>query len=157
MPPGHLLLQAGVQLEWLSGGLIAAGMHEVVVTQATREAVRAAAARHGLPPPRGLADAPPPEAEAEAEAGAAAPPPSGPAPLWRVSSTLFAHVASDTELAPLLGALPQELLEAAPELGPIAAAHDAAAAARAYPPTTAGEQVLAELRGIALAEPARAE
>ena len=32
MPPGHILIQAAHQLEWLTGGLITAGMHEVVVT-----------------------------------------------------------------------------------------------------------------------------
>lgn len=32
MPSGHILIQAAHQLEWLTGGLITAGMHEVVVT-----------------------------------------------------------------------------------------------------------------------------
>ena len=29
IPPGCLLLQAGKQLEWLTGGYVKAGMHEV--------------------------------------------------------------------------------------------------------------------------------
>lgn len=29
IPPGCLLCQAGKQLEWLTGGYVAAGMHEV--------------------------------------------------------------------------------------------------------------------------------
>jgi isopenicillin N synthase-like dioxygenase len=33
MPPGHILIQVGQQLEWITGGLLTAGMHEVVVTQ----------------------------------------------------------------------------------------------------------------------------
>lgn len=33
MPPQHLLIQAGQQLEWLTGGLVKAGLHEVVVTE----------------------------------------------------------------------------------------------------------------------------
>lgn len=33
MPQGHILIQAGHQLEWLTGGLITAGMHEVIVTK----------------------------------------------------------------------------------------------------------------------------
>ncbi|GIL51392.1 hypothetical protein Vafri_7399 [Volvox africanus] len=42
IPPGCLLMQAGKQLEWLTGGYIMAGMHEVVVTEATLAAVEAA-------------------------------------------------------------------------------------------------------------------
>lgn len=33
MPPGHILIQVGQQLEWITGGLLTAGMHEVVVTK----------------------------------------------------------------------------------------------------------------------------
>ncbi len=72
IPPGCLLLQAGLQLERLTGGAVAAGRHEVIVTQAALDAVRAAAA-----------------------AG------EGPARAWRVSSTVFGHAASDAVLAPL--------------------------------------------------------
>ena len=50
------------------------------------------------------------------------------------ASGLFAHVASDKILQPL---------------GPFAAEPDAAS----YPPTTAGEQVMAILKKIALATP----
>lgn len=52
-------------------------------------------------------------------------------PPWRISSTLFAHVASGLPLAPL---------------PPFAARREAAA----YPPITAGEQVLAALTKIQL-------
>ncbi|KAF8056110.1 DEGP9 [Scenedesmus sp. PABB004] len=94
VPEGCLLLQAGQQLEWLTGGAVAAGMHEVVVGDATLAAV-AEARRAGRS-------------------------------LWRVSSTLFAHVASDA------------LLE------PIGHFHDAAAAAgrlaRYSPAKPAGQQ-----------------
>ena len=62
VPPGCLIIQAGKQLEWLTGGEILAGFHEVVVTQDTRQAVE--------------------RARAEGR------------PLWRVSSTVFTHVAS---------------------------------------------------------------
>ncbi|GIL75494.1 hypothetical protein Vretimale_8128 [Volvox reticuliferus] len=44
IPPGCLLMQAGKQLEWLTGGYIMAGMHEVVVTETTLAAVEAARA-----------------------------------------------------------------------------------------------------------------
>ncbi|GLC43943.1 hypothetical protein PLESTB_000212400 [Pleodorina starrii] len=44
IPAGCLLMQAGKQLEWLTGGHIRAGMHEVVVTEATLAAVEAARA-----------------------------------------------------------------------------------------------------------------
>ena len=51
--------------------------------------------------------------------------------MWRISSTLFAHINSDQMLRPL-GAFATE------------------AGAAAYPPTTAGEQVVAELASINL-------
>jgi isopenicillin N synthase-like dioxygenase len=100
VPPGCLLLQAGRQLEWLTGGHVRAGWHEVVVTEATSEAVaRASAAGHSL---------------------------------WRVSSTVFSHVASAQVLRPLgrFGEQP--------------------GAAQAYPPTEAGVQVQRELEAISL-------
>ena len=101
VPPGCLLLQAGRQLEHLTGGHVRAGWHEVVVTEAT-EAAAAAARAAGRP-------------------------------LWRVSSTVFAHVASAAALRPL---------------GRFAAR---AGAAEAYPPMAAGEQVRRELEAIRLA------
>ena len=57
-------------------------------------------------------------------------------PKWRVSSTLFAHAASDRLLEPL---------------GPF---HTEAAAA-AYPPIRAGEQVMEVLRRVSLSRTAR--
>jgi isopenicillin N synthase-like dioxygenase len=33
VPEGHLLLQAGKQLEWFTGGHIKAGFHEVIYTE----------------------------------------------------------------------------------------------------------------------------
>ena len=69
MPEGCLLLQAGAQLEWLTGGAIKAGMHEVVVTPKTVDAAK--------------------KAQEEGRS------------LWRVSSTVFGHLASDEILEPL--------------------------------------------------------
>jgi len=69
VPKGCLLLQAGKQLEWITGGVITAGFHEVVVNEDTLKAC-----------------------EVAKEAGR---------PLWRVSSTLFSHIASDQVLKPL--------------------------------------------------------
>ena len=54
-------------------------------------------------------------------------------PPWRISSTLFSHVASARELRPL------------------GAFADAASLA-AYPPITAGEQVMSVLKKIKLAD-----
>lgn len=45
VPEGCLLIQAAKQLEWLTGGLIRAGMHEVVVDNNTLEAVERQKAR----------------------------------------------------------------------------------------------------------------
>mmetsp|Transcript_13059 Transcript_13059/g.27551 ORF Transcript_13059/g.27551 Transcript_13059/m.27551 type:complete len:366 (+) Transcript_13059:133-1230(+) len=69
MPEGCLLLQAGKQLEWLTGGEIMAGMHEVIISDKTKEAA----------------------AKAKEDGRS----------LWRVSSTVFGHIASDATLEPL--------------------------------------------------------
>lgn len=72
IPPGrHLLVQAGKQLEHLSGGLIKAGFHEVVVNEKTQAVI---AAHKAAAPDR---------------------------PVIRISSTFFWHLASDVDLAPL--------------------------------------------------------
>lgn len=99
MPEGCLLIQAGKQFEWLTGGHVLAGFHEVVVSQATLDAV----------------------AKAKAEKRS----------CWRVSSTLFSHIASDAVLQPL-GKF------ATPE------------AVAKYPPIKTGNQVQEELNLIKL-------
>jgi isopenicillin N synthase-like dioxygenase len=102
IPPGCLLAQAGKQAEYLTGGTVLAGFHEVVVTPGTAAAI--AAAR---------------------DAGRS---------LWRISSTLFSHIASDVVLEPV-GAL----------------GADAAVRAQ-YPPILTGDHVKAELAAINLGE-----
>ncbi|CAL1695201.1 unnamed protein product [Somion occarium] len=67
----YLLVQAGKQLEHLSGGLIKAGFHEVVVNDATLEAVERRKTQY---PDR---------------------------PLIRISSTFFWHLSSDYDLVPI--------------------------------------------------------
>ncbi|TBU34661.1 Clavaminate synthase-like protein [Dichomitus squalens] len=67
----YLLVQAGKQLEHLSGGLVKAGYHEVVVNDATLQAIERRKAEH---PDR---------------------------PLIRISSTFFWHLSSDYDLAPI--------------------------------------------------------
>jgi len=101
VPPKCLLLQAGKQFEWLTGGHVLAGFHEVVVVDATLAAIEKAKAENRS--------------------------------LWRISSTLFAHIASDDELKPL---------------GKFAELETA----KNYPPTPTGDQVMAELRTIKLGE-----
>ncbi|KAF4573211.1 hypothetical protein EYR36_007721 [Pleurotus pulmonarius] len=73
LPPTgrYLLVQAGKQLEHLSGGLIKAGFHEVVVNDATLKVIEQRKTTH---PDR---------------------------PLIRISSTFFWHLSSDYDLAPL--------------------------------------------------------
>ena len=100
VPPGCLLVQAGKQLEHLTGGHVLAGMHEVLVSSATAAAAARARAHDRS--------------------------------LWRISSTLFAHIAADETLAPL------------------GAFADAPGAARAYPPILCGDHVQAELAAINL-------
>ncbi|KAI1407662.1 Clavaminate synthase-like protein [Hypoxylon sp. FL1857] len=67
----YLLVQAGKQLEHLTGGLVKAGYHEVVINDATLKTV---AARKRDFPDR---------------------------PLVRISSTFFWHLSSDYDLAPI--------------------------------------------------------
>jgi isopenicillin N synthase-like dioxygenase len=101
VPDGCLLLQAGKQFEWLTGGHVLAGFHEVVVNEA------AIAAK-----------------EAAQVAGRS---------LWRISSTLFGHIASKESLEPV-------------------AHFKNEPTAQNYPKITAGEQVLDELKAISLAQ-----
>jgi hypothetical protein len=75
VPEGCLLVQAGKQLEHVTGGRVLAGWHEVI---ATEQALEMAKERLG---------------GGEASCG-----PAG----WRVSSTLFSHARSDSTLRPLL-------------------------------------------------------
>ncbi|KAI0427251.1 hypothetical protein F5Y09DRAFT_37898 [Xylaria sp. FL1042] len=72
IPPGqNLLVQAGKQLEHITGGLVKAGFHEVVVNDATLATI---AKRREEFPER---------------------------PLVRISSTFFYHLASDFDLVPI--------------------------------------------------------
>jgi isopenicillin N synthase-like dioxygenase len=100
VPDGCLLLQAGKQLEWVTGGEITAGFHEVVISKETVEAIE--------------------RAKREKK------------PIWRVSSTLFSHVASDEMLKPF-------------------GHFDSEEARKNFPPTLAGHQVEEELKMIKLA------
>jgi len=100
VPDGCLLIQAGKQMEWLTGGALTAGFHEVVVTPETLVAIEKAKAENRS--------------------------------LWRVSSTLFSHIASDKELRPLHHFANAESLAA-------------------YAPILAGHQVEEELKQIQLA------
>lgn len=118
VPPGCLLVQAGRQVEHLTGGRVRRGMHEVVVTPATVAAVRAKRAAAAAAADGATADG-------DRKGQGASPP-----PVWRVSSTLFAHVASDAVVAPL---------------------GDVVEGEAAYPPMRAGDMVAEELRAINLA------
>ncbi|KAG6901815.1 hypothetical protein C0995_007614 [Termitomyces sp. Mi166 len=72
IPEGnYLLVQAGKQLEHITGGLIKAGFHEVVVNEKTLSTI---ATRKAQYPDR---------------------------PLIRISSTFFWHLSSDFDLAPI--------------------------------------------------------
>jgi len=72
VPKGrYLLVQAGKQLEHLTGGVVKAGLHEVVVNSSTIETIQFRKETH---PDR---------------------------PLIRISSTFFWHLSSDYDLAPI--------------------------------------------------------
>lgn len=99
VPDGCLLVQAGKQIEYLTGGHVKAGFHEVVVNENTMEVIK--------------------RRKQEGK------------PLWRVSSTLFGHIASDQTLEPLGRFNTPEAVEV-------------------YPPVYAGDQVQNELKLIKL-------
>lgn len=101
VPDGCLLVQAGQQLEYLTGGHVKAGYHEVVLSDAAQNA--ASRAR---------------------QAGES---------LWRISSTVFAHINSDCILEPVLQGGEEE--EEKGEQQP-------------YPPVQAGAFVAAELEKL---------
>lgn len=99
IPDGCLLVQAGKQMEYLTGGAIEAGFHEVIISNDTLKTI---------------------ELKTEKKES-----------LWRVSSTLFSHTASDMLLQPL---------------GKYATAESCAK----YPPILAGDQVRLELAHLNL-------
>jgi len=108
IPPGnYLLVQAGKQLEYATGGLIKAGFHEVTVNEKTIETIEKRKRDH---PDR---------------------------PLVRISSTLFWHLNSDFDLAPVpaLAERAQQVRDEQAKLG-----RDEGAAA-SYPPIKVGHQV----------------
>lgn len=100
VPEGCLLLQAGRQMAYLTGGDIVEGMHEVVCTEETVQAIKRRQ--------------------------------SSGRPLWRVSSTVFTHLAPNVMLEPICGRM------------------DAAE----YKPVRVSEYVANELKQIALAKAA---
>eukprot|EP00299_Pterocystis_sp_00344_P003398 c1401_g1_i1.p1 GENE.c1401_g1_i1~~c1401_g1_i1.p1 ORF type:complete len:347 (+),score=67.87 c1401_g1_i1:30-1070(+) len=100
VPDGCLLIQAGKELEWLTGGHIQAGYHEVIILESTLEKIAARRASNQS--------------------------------LWRISSTLFSHIASDQVLYPL---------------DPFRSSETESL----YPPTKAGKYVNDELATIKLA------
>ena len=74
IPPGCLLLQAGIMLEHLTGGYIQAGYHEVMYSEGTKIVVD--------------------KKLKENEEGADH-------ILWRISSTLFSHLRYNVDLTPI--------------------------------------------------------
>jgi isopenicillin N synthase-like dioxygenase len=94
VPDGYLLVQAGQQLEYLTGGHVKAGYHEVILSEGAQTAAKRAI-----------------------QAGES---------LWRISSTVFAHINSDCILEPVLQSDDEE----------------------SFPPVQAGAFVAAELEKI---------
>jgi len=72
-----LLLQAGIQFEYLTGGNVLCGFHEVVYTKEVREKVLKIQEENKNKPP------------GERKI------------LWRVSSTLFSHIRQNVMLQPI--------------------------------------------------------
>ena len=103
VPDGCLLVQAGKQMEYATGGHVLAGFHEVVITPETQIVIDRKEKEHK----------------------------GNTSKLWRVSSTLFSHIASDQILQPLGKFMTEE-------------------AVREYPPVKTGDFVQEELNSIAL-------
>ncbi|TWU74227.1 hypothetical protein ED733_003619 [Metarhizium rileyi] len=117
IPPGnYLLVQAGKQLEYATGGLVKAGYHEVVVNEQTLETMERRKREFSH------------------------------RPLVRISSTLFWHLNSDFDLAPVpeLAERARKLRQEQSLLG-----RDEGEEGH-YPPTKVGHQVEGELKHIAL-------
>jgi hypothetical protein len=74
IPPGCLLLQAGIMFEQITGGFVLAGYHEVVYNEKTKEVV---------------------DKKVEENKNGAN------NIMWRISSTLFSHLRYDVDLTPL--------------------------------------------------------
>lgn len=77
VPDGCLLLQAGIQLEYLTGGECMAGFHEVVYTEDVHSQIQQIKK----------------ENKQKAEENKKS--------LWRISSTLFSHIRGNVILEPL--------------------------------------------------------
>lgn len=83
---GYLLIQSGLELEMFTGGLIKAGLHEVVITKRAKEMLEERK-KLGIPNAN-----------------------------WRVSSTVFGHVEHDCVIRPLGHFASQENLEKYPPM-----------------------------------------
>jgi isopenicillin N synthase-like dioxygenase len=77
IPDGCLLIQAGIQLEYLTGGECLAGFHEVIYTQDVYDQVQKLKKENEKKKPEDQRV------------------------LWRISSTLFSHIRSDVVLEPV--------------------------------------------------------
>ena len=75
IPQGCLLMQAGVMFEWITGGYVLAGFHEVVYTEDTKR-VRDQNLQDNRE--QGLHKS-----------------------TWRISSTLFSHLRYDVDISPM--------------------------------------------------------
>ena len=74
IPQGCLLMQAGIMFEWITGGYVLGGFHEVVYTDATKK-VRDQNIESSN---QGISKS-----------------------TWRISSTLFSHFRYDVDITPL--------------------------------------------------------
>ena len=75
IPEGCLLMQAGIMFEWITGGYVLCGFHEVVYTEATK---RVRDQNIQTTQEQGIKKS-----------------------TWRISSTLFSHLRHDMDISPL--------------------------------------------------------
>lgn len=74
IPQGCLLMQAGIMFEWMTGGYVLAGFHEVVYTDATKRQLE----QNLVDREQGIRKS-----------------------TWRISSTCFSHLRYDVDIGPL--------------------------------------------------------
>lgn len=118
-----LLIQAGKQMEYLTGGYIQAGFHEVVISEATINVINKKKNSTQLCMSNKSTSNNDPQSNNISSSSSS---------LWRVSSTCFGHIQSDQILQPLHHFKTKESMVT-------------------YPPILAGDQVKAELAAISLA------
>ena len=129
VPDGCLIAQAAKQLEYITGGKIYAGFHEVCVNEATVKKISQVKAKNE-------------EIIKNQKNGKSKSTSERISPLWRISSTMFSHMNSNVILEPIKS---EDV-----NIGDDNIKFDTKEALKEYPAIVAQEQVVNELIAIGL-------